>query len=426
MKRAALLLSACVALAHAQEAPSPAVRPAAVLSDPARPEAAATPEDNATTVLYQQALRALAEGRRIDASRMLQQVIDKEPRHAGAWLEIALIQCGLGNGLEAERLFDTVETRFNPGPELLELIAETREQGCKPWTPTSSLAFSFGRGSDANVNQGASTSTLRVEGTTIELPLLDEFRPKRDDYVAGSLDYVRDLTPNGTSGFVQAQWRRNDREHQYDSSVLFAGVESPYRFGNWGVRTTGVAGLVELGGHAYQRQVQAELRVIPPVPLPRNTAFDLMGGVTYNDYLRLTSFNSRTFELRPELAYRNGDLTANASLGLLDDHGEAGRPGGNRHGQFVNLAVQRTLGWNLTGRLTYTRQTWRSDRAYAPELLIPQIRDQATQVLRASLTYQFNAHHSVLLEARGVRNQENIPIFQYNNRQLQLSWRWQP
>lgn len=379
-----------------------------------------------TDVLYQQALRALAEGRRIDASRMLQQVIDQEPRHAGAWLEIALIQCGLGNGAEAERLFDTVETRFNPGPDLLELIAETREEGCKPWTPASSLAITFGRGNDHNVNQGASTSALQLEDGSIELPLLDEFLPKHDNYTVGGLDYLRDLTPNGTTGFAQFQWRRNDSLHDYDSSALFAGVESPYRFGDWALRATGIVGMVTLGGHVYQRQAQAQLRVAPPLSLPRNTSFDLMGGVTYNDYLRLTSFDSRSFELRPELAYHKGSLVANASLGLLDDLGEAARPGGERHGQSLNLLVRRALVWNLTGELSYTRQTWHGDRAYAPELLIPQIRDQDTQVARLNLSYQFDAHHSLQLEARGVRNRENIPIFQYNNRTLQLNWRWQP
>lgn len=379
-----------------------------------------------TDVLYQQALQALAEGRRIDASHMLQQVIDQEPRHAGAWLEIALIQCGLGNGAEAERLFDTVETRFNPGPELLELIAETREEGCKPWTPASSLAITLGRGNDRNVNQGASTSTLRLDDSSIELPLLDEFLPKHDNYSVAGLDYLRDLTPNGTTGFAQFQWRHNDSLHAYDSSALFAGVESPYRFGDWALRATGIAGMVTLGGHVYQRQAQAQLRVAPPLSLPHNTSFDLMGGMTYNDYRRLTSFDSRSFELRPELAYHKGSLVANASLGLLDDLGEAARPGGDRHGQSLNLMVRRALMWNLTGELSYTRQTWRSDRAYAPELLIPQIRDQDTQVARLNLSYQFDAHHSLQLEARGVRNRENIPIFQYNNRTLQLSWRWQP
>jgi hypothetical protein len=377
-------------------------------------------------LLYQQALQALSEGRRTDASELLRRLIGEEPRHAGAWLDLALIQCSLGNGDEAERLFATVETRFAPSRDILELIAQTREDGCHPWAPSSNLSVSFGRGHDRNVNQGVSTSTLHLDNGAIDLSLLDAFLPKRDSYTTGGLEYLRDVTPNGTIGFAQLQWRRNDRLHAWDTSSFFGGVESPYRFGRWTMRLTGAGGMVSLGGHLYQRQLQGQVRVVPPLSLPNNMLFDVMTGVTLNNYLRLDNFDSRTFELRPEWSYRTGDMAASASLGLLDDHGNAQRPGGNRHGQFLNMLVRRSLWRDTAGELAYTRQTWRSARPYAPELLVPQIRDQATEVLRGTLMYRIDKQHSLQLEARAVRNRENIEIFQYNNRQLQLSWVWQP
>lgn len=405
----ALLLASCALPACAQaQADTPA------------------PLEAAQHSLYQEALLALTEGRRTDASRALQRLIEQEPRHAGAWLDLALIQCGLGNADEAERLFATIETRFNPSRGILELISQTREEGCHPWTPTSTLAVTFGRGIDHNVNQGASTSTLKLGDGSLELPLLDDFLPKRDDYTVAGLEYVRDLTPNGTIGFAQVQSRRNDSLRNYDTDSLFGGVESPWRFGNWALRSTVVAGTVSLGGHSYQRQAQGQLRVTPPLSLPNNTVFNLMGGYTWTNYRRLANFDARTMELRPELTYRRSNVYSSASLGLLNDHGDAGRPGGNRHGQLLNLLVRVALPADMTGELGYTRQTWRSARPYAPELLIPQTRDQATQVLRATLTYPINKNHSLVFDARAVRNRENIEIFQYNNRQFQLSWRWQP
>jgi hypothetical protein len=406
---AALLASLALAGAHAENAAD-------------APDASQASQQ----ALYQQALQALSEGRRTDASQLLLRLIGEAPRHAGAWLDLALIQCSLGNADEAERLFATVETRFAPSREILELIAQTREDGCRPWVPNSNLSVSFGRGNDRNVNQGASTSTLRLDGGAIELPLLNDFLPKHDSYTTGGLDYLRDVTPNGTIGFAQVQWRRNDHLHAWDTSSVFGGVESPWRFGRWAMRLTGAGGMVSLGGHLYQRQAQGQVRVAPPLSLPDNSLFNLMAGVTVNNYRRLDNFDSRTFELRPEWSYRAGELSGSASLGLLDDHGNAQRPGGNRHGQFLNLLVRRGLWGETSGELGYTRQTWRSARPYAPELLIPQIRDQATEVLRGTLTYRIGKQTSLLLEARAVRNRENIEIFQYNNRQLQLSWVWQP
>jgi len=412
MRRSIAALLASLALGSAHAADDPADAPDAFQAE--------------QQALYQQALQALSEGRRTDASELLRRLIGEEPRHAGAWLDLALIQCSLGNGDEAERLFATVETRFAPSRDILELIAQTREDGCHPWAPSSNLSVSFGRGHDRNVNQGVSTSTLHLDNGAIDLSLLDAFLPKRDSYTTGGLDYLRDATPNGTIGFAQLQWRRNDHLHAWDTSSLFGGVESPYRFGRWTVRLTGAGGMVSLGGHLYQRQLQGQVRVVPPLSLPNNMLFDVMTGVTLNNYLRLDNFDSRTFELRPEWSYRTGDMAASASLGLLDDHGNVQRPGGNRHGQFLSMLMRRSLWRDTAGELAYTRQTWRSARPYAPELLVPQIRDQATEVLRGTLTYRIDKQHSLQLEARAVRNRENIEIFQYNNRQLQLSWVWQP
>jgi hypothetical protein len=402
---AALLLGAAGAQAH--EAPEPNA-------------------DDAQQALYKQAMQSLAEGRKQDASDELLRLVAKEPLHAGAWIEVALIQCELGHAEEAERLFATVETRFNPSREILEVIASARDSGCKRWQPASALGMSYGRGIDQNVNQGASTSTFIVDrGGAIELPLLPDFLPKHDQYNVLSANYTRDLNPNGSFGFGQFQLRRNDRLGQYDSASAFAGIESPYRLGRWAMRASGMLGVVSLGGRLYQRQVIAQARVTPPLVLPASTQVNLMASVNHTEYLTLSNFNSNTGELRGQLSYRKDEFSGAASLGYLQDNPTGQRPGGKRHGAFTSLVARRRFGASLTGELAYTRQDWNSELPYSPELLIDQVRAQSTQVLRATLNYPLGGNHSLQLEARAVRNTENISIFQYNNRQLQLSWLWQ-
>jgi len=387
---------------------------------------AAAPIASAEELLYQEALQSLSEGRKSDASAQMSRLIGMVPEHAGAWLDLALIQCSLGHTDEAERLFANVETRFNPAREILELIAEARDTGCVAWAPTSSGAVSLTRGVDDNVNQGASNSSFIVQGPdgAVELPLLDDFLPKRDQYTQIGADYVRDVTANGSLGFLQFQGRRYDRLSDYDTASLYAGIESPWRFGRWLVRTTGSLGLSTMGSNLYQRQAQAQLRVTPPLPLPPRTQLHLIGAATHTDYATLKAFNSDLYEGRVLVSHHTGSFSATATAGLLSDRARADRPGGNRHGSYVSLNLRQPLGWNIIGELAYTHQTWDSASAYSPELLIDQVRAQRTQVLRASLTYQIGKQHSVVLEARGVRNRENISIFQYNNRQLQLSWQW--
>jgi len=135
-------------------------------------------------VLYENALQSISEGRKEDASATLARVIEQEPQHAGAYLEVALIQCSLGRSDEAERLFAIIETRFNPPPGIVDLINEARETGCNKWRAVSSSSVTIARGIDRNVNQGASNPNyvIDIEGGQVELPLLPDFLPKHDQY----------------------------------------------------------------------------------------------------------------------------------------------------------------------------------------------------------------------------------------------------
>jgi hypothetical protein len=383
--------------------------------------------------LYNQALQSIAEGRRSDAAGQLKQLLAENPDDAGAWVEIGLLQCSLGYGEEAERTFAVIETRFTrdaPLPRAIEeLIAAERDRGCNRWQPLKSYNLLAGRGYDRNVNQGASNPLYTIDrgdGTTIELPLLADFLPKRDHYTVMSGEYLREVTRNGMIGFAQFQARHNDHLGAYDSASLFTGIESPHRFGNWTLRATGMLGMIALGGSTYQRQAQFQARVSPPLPraLPKNVGFTLLGSATRTEYLTLENFDTNTFELRATTHYRAADWNASVSAGRLHDEARAVRPGGSRSGWYNNLQLRRELPYEMIGELSYTRQTWRSELPYSPGV-IDQIRNQDTQVLRATISYPIGQHHRLQVEARAVRNRENISIFQYNNRQLQVSWQWQ-
>ncbi|MCC2971139.1 tetratricopeptide repeat protein [Massilia sp. IC2-476] len=376
--------------------------------------------------LYLQALQSIAEGRRTDATAELRRAIEQSPNHAGAWLELALTHCALGNSDEAERLFAVIEMRFNPSPALLELIAQTREQGCSRWDRFSSTVVMASRGYDQNVNQGARTNRYVVDAPDgqVEYELSGDFLPRSDQYTQLSGETMREVTPNGLLGFAQYQLRHNDSLHQYNTSSLFAGLEAPYRWGRWRVRATGTLGLVTLGGQLYQRQGQLQARVVPPLRLPTGMQLNVVGAITYNTFPSLTNFDSTTQELRGHLSWRRGDHTVNAAFGVQNDHALAQRPGGDRKGTYLNLLVRRHMGHGINTELGYSRQTWDSSRVYSPDV-IEVVRDQTTQVLRGSVSYAINRQHALVLEARVVRNRENISIFQYNNKQLQLSWQWQ-
>lgn len=424
--RAWLLASLLLPLGAAAQ-PTEAAEPAA----PAAVAAAATADngDGPAKVpqeeLYRAGLLALAEGRPEDAAALLARFLEGEPLHAGAWLDLALSQCGLGNAAEAERLFRNIEQRFDPPPSILEVIATYRASGCRPAARPASWQIATGRGRDNNVNQGTSTPTFTI-GTGAnegELELTPEFLPRADNYTTLSGSYLRPLNEHGTLLVLQGYGRRHDHLHEQDNVSLLAGVEQSWTMARWRARATGALGAATLDGRLYQRQQQAQLRVAPPLPLPSSLDLTLTAGINHITYPTRGDYNANTIELGTILSYRKQRDQLELTVSTLRDHALAARPGGDRRGWYGNLQWYTELASGLYGEAGTSVQRWRSDSLYSPGL-IETVRRQDTLTARAAVQWYFRPGLSLYLEGRAVRNRENISLFQYNSRALQLSLRW--
>ena len=74
--------------------------------------------------------------------------------------------------------------------------------------------------------------------------------------------------------------------------------------------------------------------------------------------------------------------------------------------------------------MSWQYQNWAGAQAYSPGL-IDVARRQHTQLTRATLWYELTKQQALYLEYRGVRNRENISLFEYQSRAWQLGWQWQ-
>ncbi|HJV84304.1 MAG TPA: tetratricopeptide repeat protein [Noviherbaspirillum sp.] len=375
--------------------------------------------------LYMDAMHSIAEGRPDEASDALMRMIEQEPQHAGAWLDLAIIQCELGHAVEAERLFQIIEERFAPPPGIREVIAAHRAKGCKGWEARNQWSLALGRGVDSNVNQGASSPNFSIGSgsSRIDLQLAPEYLPQHDQYTLLAAEYSRDLAQDGSVGFVQLRSRVNDSLTRYNTTALRFGLEHPWRMGDWGLRTTGALGFLTLGNQLYQKQGQLQLRVAPPLSLPEHFRFNALTGLTRVQYDTLANYDSNTIEAGGILMYQDSKTRVEASAGYLTDRGAAARLGGNRSGWYAGIQGNVRLGHDMTGELGWSQQHWLSTTPYSPGL-IDQIRRQDTQLLRAALIVPIKPQHSLQIEVRQVRNNENISIFQYNSQLLQVSWQW--
>jgi hypothetical protein len=376
--------------------------------------------------LYLDAMKSISEGRQQDADDALNRMIEQEPQHAGAWLDLAIIQCELGHAAEAERLFTIIESRFSPPPGILEVIAGHRLNGCKGRQPHNKLSVLLGRGFDSNVNQGASSSLFSLGSGSSQIVevLLPQYLPEHDQYTLLSTEYIRDLSPNGAIAYAQLQARENDTLTQYNTVSALLGVDHPWRIGDWGLRTTGSVGFLTLGDQLYQRQAQLQARIFPPLGLPEHFQLDVLTGLSYVQYTTLDNFNSATDELSAQLAYQGEKTQAQFNLGLLFDHGDAARLGGDRNGWLASALVHTRINEHVGVELGWTLQDWNSQSPYSPGL-IDQTRRQDTRIARAGLIVPINPDESLHIEWRQVRNNENISLFQYNGQILQISMQWQ-
>ncbi len=404
MKRLAWLLAACCLAAPtwAQEAP------------------ARTP-DEAEQEAYARAVELMAENRYDEARAALEKLLKQAPQYAGAWLELAITHCELGNKTEAEQLFREIEKRFKPSTGIMDVINARRQNGCLGWEPKSTRNLTFTRAVDTNVNQGASNPIFVTGG--IEVHLADDFLPQRDSYSQVAFDMTRELTQQGTSGMVQMRALRHDHLREQDTAALVLGLDRPFELGSWSFRTVGNMGMVTLGGKMYQRQVQLQGWVAPPITLPDHLYILGTAAIGRIDYTSRSSFNANTAEAGLVTSYRGSSTQGQAGMGLLVDHGSAARLGGNRHGSYANAQLQYRFDPSWQGELGWSRQHWNGQTPYSPGS-IDVVRNQDTQQWRLGLTLNAAPHHSLLLELRHVRNKENISLYQYNGHALQLSWRW--
>jgi hypothetical protein len=397
---------------------------------------AASAADEGLEELYRRGLQALAEQDLPLAEALLKRLLRESPHHAGAWMDLAVLYCHLGDEAQAKALWDEVEVRFAPPGPIRELIGLLRQQGCQApeARPGPDLDVQIARGHASNVNQGVRNLNVGLEGPggTLLLTLLPEYAPRADSYTQTQLSW-RQAWPAlpGLSAFAQWQARRHDSEHAFDLHDVSLGLGSEGAWRDWRWRWQGTHGALWLDDKLYQRSVQVQMSASPPwQPWPAwRWGMEVTGSAL--SYPTLTGFDTRLWEGRASIAHTGERSRVRLHAGLAWDDGSAQRPGGDRSGWHLGATWRATLPHPALQPLSLeaglSLQRWRGQRAYAPGLIDP-VREQRTHVAWAALTWSTGHDSAWVLEARRVRNDENIGLFAYDAVSVQLGWqrRWQP
>jgi hypothetical protein len=381
--------------------------------------------------LYSEALEAVARNDSQAASALLEQLVQQQPDHAGAWLDMAMLYCSAGYTRQALTLFDAIEHRFAPPPGILELIRLQRASGCQPNTqvdvaaPGDAWRAQLGRGFESNVNQGARDLNVSLPGAggPLELQLTPDSGAQGDGLIALDVDTRRPVGTAGAQAWAAWQSRRYDSLHRFDMHALTLGASQPWKSDLWRGQLEASASWMRLGDALYQQVAGVRVAASPWQRLPAGWQADVSGGWTRTQYPTARNFDAQRVDVRGTLAYAAPGWRGQLLVGMQRDAPLAERPGGKRHGWSAEWGV----GWPVAGvavaELGGTLQSWHDAQDYAPGL-IDQARMQRTLSSRAALVWPAGAQGEWVLEARQVRNNENIGLFAYDTLSLRLGYQW--
>lgn len=375
--------------------------------------------------LYESALHAISENRTADAAVALTALTAAEPRHAGAWLDLAMLHCAAGDGVAAEKVFAEIELRFAPPPPILEVMAQQRLMGCRAPPRAGRAVVRLGRGFDNNVNQGAQDPVFSLGSgvNQISLVLLPAYLPQSSHFSSASAEFSYAL-PGGLAGFVQGQARLFDAMPGYNTQSLFVGAERPWRVGAWGLGVAGSTGATMLADALYLRQWQVQVSVLPPLGLPEHWGLGVSQNWTGLAYPSLDGFDAQWLESRGVLTYERPRFWWQGSLSAVQDVALGKRPGGNRAGVFAGWQGRMSFDNEVRVELGWQLQHWAGSEVYSPGI-IDAARVQNISAWRAAATVPVSAKGAVVLELKTTQNRENISIFSFTNQLFQVSWLWQ-
>jgi len=368
-------------------------------------------------LLYQEALAAVATGERDRAQAMLETLVRRQPQHAGAWLDLALLYCDLGDVAKSQEILARIEAEFDPSPVIRDLIKLQRGRACKAVSSGPLWTMGFQLGHDSNVNRGASSNRVVLESGAgpIVAQLADDALPKHDFFSEGWLD---------------AYWRRESRSLRV--SVLSRQYQNMTAYDAQALSLTGeqawVASDAEgalrlqwtsawLGGSAFLDALTASSGVTGRGSLYGvHPTADL--ALARNLFPAAPAFDSYVWSLRPGLVKAAPAYSWRANLIATADLADGSRPGGDRYG----IGAEALGVWRLTPRVQLSGsgqfQQIRNTEPYFPPLLNT-YRRQLLWLGRLELAVEVGRGIHWLTAWTGQKSGDNLSFLDYRASVLQ-------
>lgn len=333
--------------------------------------------------LYEEALFALDAGDADRARALLQTVLEHQPDHAGAWLDLALLQCRAGDRRGGKAILDHVQAAYTPPPAIRALIEELAATACAParqWRLQS--GFALGHDDNVNLGVGQAYTRLMTEAGVLDVLLGPSMQARADSFAELWVELGRTGLPFRFSAVL----RHHAQDSEFDSHQF--SLEGWRTWTNARVQTlvrghythTGLGGRpfldtlgLEVGRHRLGCSVcpSAQIR---------------LGLQRFPEY---GAYDAAVGELRLGLRFEGESRALRVWTSVQGDHALAARPGGDRYGGGVEFEGLMQLGPRLLLQARTGLNFLRDTLPYS-EPLLPWQRHRRLQSYRVELHTPLN------------------------------------
>lgn len=385
--------------------------------------------------IYLEAIKEIENNNLQRAETLLAKVIQLDANHAGAKLDLAILNCKLGNKFQTELLLKELENKYFPNPKIKSIIQKIRNYSCKNndsdnnENVTNIFWIKFAIGYDSNINQGTTNPLFEASdgSQTIAFILSDNYIKHGGTSFNLNVGFMHKISDSNDKIFVKLNTKNHNHYTYFNtaSGQILYQIPDIYLGENKQTKiTSNIAyNVINLDAKPYLSQQKFAVSLLPFLNNNNNFQSTFSFNFTRNSYKNINAYNAKIYEFKTDLKYYQKNYLTALSAGILLDKEENTRPGGNKKGFFIAANHKYMFDDKWLIELFAHYQKWHSSRIYLANF-IPQKRYQKIYAYGITADYKINKHNSIGVEFMNFNNQENISLFEYKNKSLQLYWQY--
>jgi hypothetical protein len=382
--------------------------------------------------LQAEAQVAISDGHRERALALLNEIVQRDPRQAGALLDAAVLYCQLGERTLSLRTLARIEAQYEVPPPIEKLITYYRASTCTSAESRPQLTASVGAGVTSNANFGPSNSTVTFapDAPLHSLSLMPESLAHSDQYIESA---VQGQLPVSAMPGLELSAGLSDRQyrslHNFDQRVVTIGVGDRRSFTHGELYNQLTTNMLWLGTRVYQRDIGWHASFwLPPAawrPVLARGGLDLT--VTDSAYPGNSLYDSVYYAVRAAFQAHVGERTSmQLFVGPAWDKPYRGRPGGMQRGYSAWLSLDYDMDRHGQLEAILQQRTLNDATAYDPLFFGSLTQHQTIRSAALRYTYPVIRDWSIYAQFSAQRVSDSISLFAFTvyNGSLGLSWKY--